>query len=424
LSYKKVFAILATQIMPNNISNNRNNPIDVLILDGESRQALVATRSFGRNSLKVAILGNYHKGVPAFASKWCYKKVATEYPEASKEYLNFLIQFLKENKVKVVIPCSDGTVELLRKNRSKISRYTCLALGSEKALQIVIDKNLSIKAAKQVGIKVPKTIIVSNESKLKKTLAKFTFPLVLKPEQSWTEGPKGSKRVAPVLVFSQKQAQIEFKKMTEFGGQVLVQEYLKGSREAISYVYGNKKFYAKFAQWAKRTQPPVGGTSVLRKSIDIPDDLGHLAEALIKKINLEGYSEVEFRRDEKGTPYFMEINPRLSASVEVAVKSGVDFPMALFQWASKQKVKPTLSYKSGIWERYLIGDLITTIQETKQPTSPNFNIKPTVNFLGTFLQPMAYDYLDLTDPLPALHASSKFIIKNVTKIVTLQSINL
>src|SRR6202023_1089385 len=91
------------------------------------------------------------------------------------------------------------------------------------------------------------------------------------------------------------------------------------------------QIYARFAQWAKRTDPPLGGTSVLRQSIPIPPDIGDQAERLVIEIELEGYSEVEFRRDNGGIPYLMEINPRLSASVEIAVRSGVDFPYLLYQ---------------------------------------------------------------------------------------------
>src|SRR5213596_1719701 len=80
---------------------------------------------------------------------------------------------------------------------------------------------------------------------------------------------------------------------------------------------------ARFAQWAKRTSPPLGGNSVLRQSIAIPADIGGDAESLVREINLEGYSEVEFRRDAAGVPYLMEINPRLSASVEVAVRAEI-----------------------------------------------------------------------------------------------------
>ena len=43
-----------------------------------------------------------------------------------------------------------------------------------------------------------------------------------------------------------------------------------------------------------------GGESILRQSIAIPPDIGPQAERLVREIDIEGYSEVEFRRDSSG----------------------------------------------------------------------------------------------------------------------------
>src|SRR5207245_9620761 len=139
------------------------------------------------------------------------------------------------------------------------------------------------------------------------------------------------------------------------------QELLTGRREAVSFLYAHGEVYARFAQWAMRTSPPLGGESVLRQSIAIPPDVGCHAESLVREINLEGYSEVEFRRDAAGVPYLMEINPRLSASVEVAVRAGVDFPYLLYQWASGKPVDRVAAYRTGGWISDLGGDITTKI---------------------------------------------------------------
>ncbi|MBV9708077.1 MAG: ATP-grasp domain-containing protein [Chloroflexi bacterium] len=131
-------------------------------------------------------------------------------------------------------------------------------------------------------------------------------------------------------------------------------------------LYAHGEFYARFAQWAKRTDPPLGGQSVLRQSIAVPDDIGSQAERLVREIELEGYSEIEFRRDSAGVPYLMEINPRLSASIEIAVRSGVNFPHLLYQWANGERIDKVMSYRLGNWMRYLTGDIMTTIAALQQ----------------------------------------------------------
>ena len=73
---------------------------------------------------------------------------------------------------------------------------------------------------------------------------------------------------------------------------------------------------------------------MLRVSIPLPPDVNTAAERLVTELDLEGYSEVEFRRDRQGNAVLMEINPRLSASVEVAVRAGVPFSRLLYAWAA------------------------------------------------------------------------------------------
>ena len=145
-------------------------------------------------------------------------------------------------------------------------------------------------------------------------------------------------------------------------------------------------------------------------SIRAPSDIGPQAERLVREIELEGYSEVEFRRDSAGKPYLMEINPRLSASVEIAVRSGVDFPLLLYQWANGDCIDHIKSYHVGRWMRYLKGDIAGTIETIQQRGRPGVT-PPTqaiLAFFGSFLKPMRYDYVDWGDPLPAIIETTDF----------------
>src|SRR2546428_6922325 len=111
---------------------------------------------------------------------------------------------------------------------------------------------------------------------------------------------------------------------------------MPGRREAVSFLHANGQVYARSAQWAKRTNPPLGGDSVLRQSIAVPADIGDQAERLVREIDLDGYSEVEIRRDRNGGAYLMEIKPRLSASVPIAVRSAVPLPLIVYERASRE----------------------------------------------------------------------------------------
>ncbi len=150
---------------------------------------------------------------------------------------------------------------------------------------------------------------------------------------------------------------------------------------------------------------------MLRQSIAIPSDIGMQAEQLVREIELEGYSEVEFRRDSAGKPYLMEINPRLSASVELAVHAGVDFPYLLYQWANEERINQVAGYHVGGWMRYLRGDVASTVSALQQQGRPGIPARSQVllDFFQSFCVPMNYDYLDWRDPFPALLTSADFV---------------
>lgn len=406
----------------NNFMNSVRLPsgqvYDVLILDAQANQALVALRSLGKKGLCVAAMGSYGRNIPAFSSKWCKLALRAPAKEATSEYADYLIEFIKRNKVGVIFTSSDGTVTLLQRYRRVISRYSTIAIGCEKALAIAINKTKTLEAAGKLGIDTPKSYMVAKKEDIRDALNYLSLPVVVKPTESWTENKLGTKRVAPELATTEEEAYRLFSEATEYGGETIFQEYLSGRREAVSLLYWEGRFHAEFAQWAQRTQPPLGGSSVLRESIAMPKDVGKLAKALIKAIDLEGYSQVEFRRDAKGVPYLMEINPRLTMSVVLAFDAGCDFPYLLYLLLKGKKSISKISYKSGVWERYLAGDIINMAEALQQSGKPGIPpcAKVIYDFIMTFFRPMYYDCVDFHDMLPVVSATKDSVVRNIKKL--------
>jgi predicted ATP-grasp superfamily ATP-dependent carboligase len=147
---------------------------------------------------------------------------------------------------------------------------------------------------------------------------------------------------------------------------------------------------------------------VLRESISLPADITPEAERLVAELDLEGYSEVEFRRDGSGRAALMEINPRLSASVEIAVRAGVPFPRLLHDWASGESLTETSGYMTGLRMRWLGGDLSrlkSILSHPNRPDAPSRR-QALMTFAADFARPAAYDYLDRSDLRPAMVATA------------------
>jgi predicted ATP-grasp superfamily ATP-dependent carboligase len=387
---------------------------DALVLDARLRQSLVTVRSLGRRGLAVSALDTIGN-VPAFASRWCRREFVCPAREATEAFLAYLEQALEATPARVLIPSADGTIALLRQHRATLERRARVALAGESALTVAVDKERTLAVAKRIGIGIPRSVRVETIGDVPAALREIGLPAVVKPCESWVWGERHGARVVSRLVTTSDEARRAVAELTRLGGRVLLQQWLSGRREAVSLLYANGEICARFAQWAKRTGPPLGGESVLRQSIVVPPDIGDHAERLIREIDHEGYAEVEFRRDSNGAPYLMEINPRLSASVEIAVRSGVDFPYLLYQWATGGPVDRVERYRVGGWMRHLEGDIMTTIAAIRQRGRPGVAspIRAVTGFCLSFFRPMAYDYLDWQDPRPAVCAAVNFLRHSV-----------
>jgi predicted ATP-grasp superfamily ATP-dependent carboligase len=394
-------------------------PFDALVLDAGLRQALVAVRSLGRRGLRVAAAGPA-SDVPAFRSRWCRERVVLGSPEDRDRYLAALEAWLEHAGAPVVIASHDGTIALLREHRMRVERSARVALADEAALAVAVNKERTLAAAKRLGVPVPRECVVRVSEDLEEALRVIGLPAVVKPCESWLWCGARGRRVAPQLVVTADEARGAVHGLLRLGQAVLFQRFLTGRREAVSLLSADGEIYACFAQWALRTRPLLGGESVVRQSIAVPADLGRYAELLVRDLHLDGYAEVEFRRDDAGVPYLMEVNPRLSASVEVAVRAGVDFPFLLYQWARGGPVDRVPAYRTGGWMRHLGADIEMTIAALQERGRPGV-ASPAQALLGfgrAFLTPMGYDYFDWTDPRPAVLAATGFVGASARRVVS------
>ncbi len=369
---------------------------DALVLDAALRQSLVTVRSLGRRGLGVAA-AETHDHAPAFASRWCQRGFVFPAKEGTDAYQGILEHWLERTGARVLIASNDATIALLRRHRARLEPRVCMALAPEPAMAIAISKEQTLGVARRLGLRVPREVVVRDPGDVTAALNDIGLPAVIKPSESWLWNGRDGARLSAQLAVTPAEARHAVEAVTRFGEAALVQQLLTGRREAVSFLYADGEVYARFAQWAG----------------------GH-AESLVREINLEGYSEVEFRRDASGVPCLMEINPRLSASLEVAVRAGVDFPYLVYQWATGGPIDRVTGYRTGGWMRDLGGDITTTIAALRQRGRPGITspVQTVLQFGLSFFRPMAYDYLSWRDPLPAVRATTTFARGSVRGLVS------
>jgi predicted ATP-grasp superfamily ATP-dependent carboligase len=401
-------SVLRTQPAPATRPTGAAVALDALVLDAEQRQSLVCIRSLGAAGVKVGAFAC--RRAPAFASRWSTASaLVPDVADHPTGFVDAVVDLVETHGATVAICTHDGSLEALRRRRADVEQHVAIALAGEHALNIAVSKERTLAVAAELGIPTPRGGALGAAPDLEVVAEELGFPLVVKPSESWAES--SHTRLVGALALDLDEARAAVETITDAGGTALVQEWLTGSREAVSLLRAGGKVKARFAQVAHRMYPPLGGSSVTRESIQLPLDIGHAAEDLVHAIDLDGYCEVEFRRDAAGKAKLMEINPRLSASVEIAVRAGVDFPLLLYRWAVGGRVPAAGTYRTGVRMRWLGGDLSVLRQaltDGKRPENePRWSA--IAAFVGDFFRPAHYDYLHRGDLRPAVAATADWV---------------
>jgi predicted ATP-grasp superfamily ATP-dependent carboligase len=382
---------------------------DVLILDALHKQSLASARRLGRAGLRVA-LGESVDMCPATGSLTAFRSrysacnvVLPSYVSAPDDFAAEVVEFVRKHRVRAAIPTGDITIAVMAPRRAELAALGCvLALAPDTALDIANDKAKTLELADRLGIAYPRSVRLDSPEDLPNAVAEFGFPFVLKPTMSWTG--KSDERLAPVEVVDKEEALEAVTRYLEAGAGVIAQEWASGAREGVSLFIVDGEVLASCGHVAHRTDPPLGGVSILRESITVADEVLDASARLAVAMGIEGPCEVEFRRDAAGRPLLMEINARLAGTLENALQSGVNFPLMTWQWASGQPVHRVSRYRIGVRTRWLQGDIRWLLVNQGRPGRPDSvpRLQSFWLFASEFARSRHYDYFDCRDPKPYL----------------------
>jgi predicted ATP-grasp superfamily ATP-dependent carboligase len=402
---------LASRVMVQRVPDQApdNAGYDILILDAEHKQSLAAARSLGRAGLRVAMgesLALYRESppLPAFCSRYCARAVVLpSHADDLDAYVAAIFDFVREHPTSVILPAGDATCLALMPHRRQLAELGCVvALPGNAALEIALDKSRTLALASELGIAYPQSVPIATVEQLSVAIADFGFPFVLKPTVSWTAQRR--ERVLPVEVIDKDEATEAARDLLAGGGGVIAQQWLPGRREGVTLFIANGEVMASCGHVEHRTTPPLGGASVMRESIQTPPDVYDAAVRLALAIGVEGLCEVEFRRDAQGDPQLMEVNARMPGALDTAIRSGVDFPMLIWQLATGLPVSRVGKYRAGVRTRWLHGELRWLRDNNGRAGRPDgmSRARGIWTFLAEFARTRHYDYVDLHDLEPTM----------------------
>ena len=300
---------------------NEPDSYDILILDAALRQSLASARSLGRVGLRVAAgecITDCGPSRPVLTFRSRYSSRNVVLPGITADGMEFgdaVVEFVRKNPTRVVLPSGDGAIAALMPRRDQLAALGCvLALAPDTALNIANDKDRTLEFARSLGIDYPKTVRIGNLHEIPAVLAEFNFPLVLKPTTSRTGQSTG--RLSPVEVVDKTEAVEVAERILAAGAGLLAQQFASGRREGVALFIADREVLASRTYVEYRTNPPLGGASVMRESIPHQRDTHSAAVRLATAIGIQGPCVVEFRRDAYDRALLMEINARLGGTTE------------------------------------------------------------------------------------------------------------
>lgn len=387
----------------------RPTPRTVLVTDGEQRATLALARSLGRAGYRVYACSSRGRSI-AGASRYCSGEAKVS--DALTEPVAFLADvtsLVRAWGVNVLIPVSEAALLSILPARERFDAVQ-IPFADAETFRQVSDKELVLRTAPRFGIRVPEQWTLTCPDALAAVSPVLAFPLVIKPSRSIGEHEGRRGKLTVRYAADQRELNARLADLDAGAYPVLLQRRVEGQGVGVFLLLWEGRTIAVFSHRRIREKPPSGGVSVYRESIPADPTLVERSRALLEHFGWRGVAMVEYKRDEvSGEPYLMEINGRFWGSLQLAVDTGVDFPVLLLSAAAGRDPTPVLEYRTGVRSRWWWGDVDHLLARMREP-SPRLEtrangggkVRAVRDFLTLWRPGDRNEVLRLNDPRPFL----------------------
>ena len=319
--------------------------LDVVVLDAAQRSALAAVRSLGKRGLRVAVADSI-PDTAAGRSRYCRRHFT--YPDPEKrptDFIEWLHELGRLHPGIVVLPVTDLSVPLTI-DAIASNAWIRSPLPPRASYESAIDKFECARLGELMGLRAPRTHLISVRDPGALDTLNLSFPVVLKPRRSVARTDHGTFRLGVTYATSVADLRAKVAALAEIADDVLLQEKIVGTGAGVFALYANGSPCGFFAHRRLREKPPSGGVSVLSESATPDTATQHAVERLLTSLSWHGVAMVELKIAEDGSAWLMEVNARLWGSLQLAIDCGIDFPFYLFQLATGQAVSFPQAYPS------------------------------------------------------------------------------
>lgn len=269
-------------------------------------------------SENVVIIGADNSSL-APALYFCDEKILT--PKISdSNYISFLIDFCKNNKVNCLIPTIDTDLLLLSEYKDEFKKNGIKVLiSSYDKVLICRDKNKTYEYFVSLGLNSPETF--NNYEKYNNI-----FPAFIKPKD-------GSSSIEAYKINNVDELRFYARKINDY----IIQPLIKGVEytvDAFCDFDGNPIYIT------PRVRLAVRSGEVLKTKISYDEEIIKETKKIIEDFKPCGQITIQLiKREIDGKNYYIEINPRFGGGAPLSIKAGADSSEAVIRLLKGEKLK-------------------------------------------------------------------------------------
>lgn len=321
----------------------------MLIVNAPNRNVLASMRSLGKSGypFEIHMLNQSAKNVAQNVLKTKYLARMSHVVDPSEDFEEFkktVLQYCRQHNIQVVLGYGFKSVVAMSRFKQEFEELGVVApLPDFEAVMKAHDKEECFKLCKKKKIPAPKTYFHKNLGDLLRK--KITYPVIIKARRN--SGIEDGLRVA----HNRKELVKHYKKMHALGRsnfiqdftRPVVQEFIKGKIYDACFFIDKGNVHDFVFQRRIVSQNGSIGPGMFNETLDgdLKDEAFDLGKKILKKIGWDGSCQVELIYDEKRKHFkLIEVNPKLWGTLELSIRSGVDFPLDMIRhYYFKEQVK-------------------------------------------------------------------------------------
>ncbi len=368
-------------------------PDEAVLLGAGDRAAASVARQFSLAGFKVTVVDWIDHPLK-------HSRHVDEYLRLSRgdvdvdRFAGELSGVLSQRRPLFALPTTDDMLEVCARHREEFSRH-CLLLGVNppEIHRYAHDKHQLHLLCRELGVPVPRFVLVSDLDELRACLPTLRYPLIAKPACSRVIRHNRLFVFAVRRIGSEAEL-VDYVRENVATVPIMLQEVLRGHGAGFNVLSCEGKVLDAYAHERLR-EAFGGGQSTYRRTI--PQDtfgLRELGTRIIRRIGWSGVAMIEFKVQD-GIPHVMEMNGRFWGSLELGIFAGVNLPLELVETFVRGRVERRVPSSRVVYARNFHNELISAAQGVVRDRS----IRPVYHWLRTLPRALSPDEIVEDSPL-------------------------